>query len=233
MTDLDNLIQLQASDTALDVKIKRRDEARAGIGVTVVLREARRHVDALLAQLHDLDTKQRALESDSEDRGLKIKELETKLYSGTVKNVKELSALQSEITHMKEFLSDIDGKGLEAMESADELRHSLESARARLADIESEWKANQSALKSEFASLTTTIESERAARLLIAETIQAPLLVEYEDIRKRRGGLAVARIERNTCMGCRTMLATMEVQAARQRKIAHCSSCGRILSHPR
>ena len=233
MTDLDNLIHLQDADSSLDAKTKRRELVRASIGVTVVLREARNQVDALVASIQDADAKQRALESTSEDRGIKIKELETKLYSGTVKNTKELSALQHEITHMKESLSDIDGKGLEAMETADQLRASLSTARERLDELEAKWKADQTLLKTEYSSLGATIETERTARKQLADVIAAPLLVNYEDIRKRRGGLAVARIERNTCMGCRTTLATMEVQAARQRKIAHCSSCGRILSHPR
>ena len=62
-----------------------------------------------------------------------------------------------------------------------------------------------------------------------ASPTAAPTLARYDELRRIRRGVAVARIDRNMCLGCRTTLSTSEVQKARQGQVAYCSSCGRIL----
>ncbi|MCL0029284.1 C4-type zinc ribbon domain-containing protein, partial [Dehalococcoidia bacterium] len=52
----------------------------------------------------------------------------------------------------------------------------------------------------------------------------------YDNIRKVRGGHAVALVERGMCQACRISLPSTELQQARiSQNIVRCDSCGRIL----
>ena len=69
------------------------------------------------------------------------------------------------------------------------------------------------------------LEREEVLRLVAQN-----LIPMYESLRKSRGGVAVARVERNMCQGCRLSLPTGDVQKARTSQgTVLCSSCGRIL----
>ena len=55
-------------------------------------------------------------------------------------------------------------------------------------------------------------------------------LATYDLVRKRRGGQAVALVERGACQGCRLTLPTNELQKVRTTQdMVQCSSCARIL----
>jgi predicted nucleic acid-binding Zn-ribbon protein len=59
------------------------------------------------------------------------------------------------------------------------------------------------------------------------------LLEEYAGLRKRLGGIAIARLVGNSCGGCHLQLSAVEV--ARLKKLApdepaNCEECGRLLA---
>ena len=233
MTDLETLHQLQGIDREIDERTRRLAQVTASLGESEELKRARQELEDARKRLHDLETRQRELEWDVDDRTSKIRQLETKLYSGTVKNPKELSGLQTEIEHLKITLSDHEGVALQTMADCDEQRALTARLERALAEVEAAWKAQQEEAKSEKAAVEAALAALKAKRAAPADAVPRSLLAQYEQIRKTRAGLAVARIERNTCQGCRTTLATAQVQSARLGKITNCSACGRILYQPR
>jgi predicted nucleic acid-binding Zn-ribbon protein len=170
------------------------------------------------------------VEWELNDRSTKIADLDRKLYSGTITNSKELSGLQTEIEHMRQALAGVEDRALQTMAELDEARASASADADVVADLEARWRAEERALKTEGQSLVASVEGLRAKRPTLVQPIPAALLARYDDLRRRLHGLAVARVDRNVCLGCRTTLPTSQVQIARQGQIAHCSSCGRFLT---
>ena len=228
MSDLDALVQLQTLDLDLDEKARRLGQVKAALGESDELKNARRELADAEKRLAALEKRQRELEYDVDDRTTKIRELETKLYGGTIRNPKELSGLQTEIDHMKIALSDAEGVALQAMSDVEEGQAAQARLKKQLADVEGRWSGSQTDLTGERGTLEGALNGLRGQRERAAAKVPAALLADYERLRKLHRQ-AVARIDRNNCSGCRTQLPTARVQEARLGKVVHCSECGRIL----
>lgn len=229
MAELDTLVSLQAVDADLEARRNRLAEVKAALADTADVREARRSFETARQKLHELEARQRQLEWDVDDRGGKIKELETRLYSGKIGNPKELASLQTEIAHMRTDLGAVEERALEAIVAADEQRAEAARLESVLAVTEKRSADEKVHLREEQVTLEKAIAELQPKRDGIAAEVSRPVMAKYDELRRTRAGQAVARIERNTCMGCRTTLPTARVQSARQGEVAYCSACGRIL----
>jgi hypothetical protein len=229
VSELDTLAHLQDLDSQIDERQHRVDAIRASLGVSEELKSARAAFDQAKTSLQSLEKRQRDLEWDVSDRSAKIAELDKKLYSGTIRNPKDLSGLQTEIEHMKAALSAIEDRALEAMTRVDDTRASAAARERELGELQARWSAEQQALRQEGQTLTAALAGLRTQRESTAAGVGKPLLARYEELRRNRRGLAVARVDRNVCLGCRTSVPTAQVQGTRQGQLVFCSSCGRIL----
>jgi len=229
MAELDTLAHLQDLDTQIDERQHRLEAIKASLGTSEQLKTARTDFEQARTSLLGLEKRQRDFEWDMSDRSTKIAELEKKLYSGTVRNPKDLAALQTEIEHMKTTLSGIEDRALETMAQVDDARASSGAREHELGEVQARWSADQQALRQEGQALTGALAGLRTQRESTASGVGKTLLVRYEELRRNRRGLAVARLDRNVCLGCRTNVPTAQVQSARQGQLVFCSSCGRIL----
>ena len=229
MSEIEQLAHLQELDTRIDERQHRIDAIRAQLGASEELKSARAAFEQAKTSLERLEKRQRDLEWDASDRSAKIAELEKKLYSGTIRNPKELSGLQTEIEHMKAALSGVEDRTLEAMAQVDEARASAAARERELGAVQTRWGADQLSLKQEGQGLTSALAGLRAQRESAAAGTAPSLLARYDELRRTKRGLAVARVDRNVCLGCRTSVPTAQVQSARQGHLVYCSSCGRIL----
>lgn len=233
MAELETLAALQALDTDLDGRRARLAEVKTALADSSEVVAARRAFDAARQKLHDDEARQRQLEWDVEERTGKIKELEGRLYSGKIGNPKELASLQTEIQHMRVDLGAAEERALEAISTTDEQRAATAARERELAAAQAKAADDKSHLRDEQTALDAAIKALEAKRGPLASGLAATTAAKYEELRRTRHGQAVARIERNTCLGCRTTLATSQVQSARQGNLAFCSACGRILYYPR
>lgn len=229
MAELDTLAALQSLDADVDVRRARLAEVKAALADSSEVAQARRAFEAARAKLRDDEARQRQLEWDVEERSGKIKELERRLYSGKIGNPKELTSLQTEIEHLRRDMSAIEERCLEAIAATDDQRLAVAALESGLSAVErrgAEEKMRLGEEQSKVEALLTDLQSRRTS---LSSAVSSANLARYEELRRTRKGLAVARIERNTCLGCRTSLPTSQVQSARQGQVAFCSSCGRIL----
>ncbi|TAK24650.1 MAG: hypothetical protein EPO26_05395 [Chloroflexota bacterium] len=229
MSDLANLWALQTLDSEIDAAESRVAKARAQRIVTPEVKVARLAAARATEAVAAAEKAQRDLDWNVADRTAKIQELDKKLYSGTIKSPKDLSGLQIEIQHMRGALEKTEQSLLEAMVAAEDLRAANEARKSELATTERQWKADIRGLDAAIAEATAAIATARPKRDAAAATIPAALLARYEDLRKRHHGVAVAHLDRGTCLGCRTDVPTAHVQSARTGHIVACSACGRIL----
>ena len=158
---------------------------------------------------------------------------EQKLYSGRVKNPKELGSLSHEVDLERQQISKLEDQALANMDALDEASAALKAAESRLAETERSWKAEQAALQAEHDELSGRIASLTSQRAEIAASVEPADMKGYELLRRSRGGLAVVSVEQRSCLGCRIALTLNVVQRARSgQELVTCQNCGRFLYIP-
>ncbi|GAB4418224.1 MAG: hypothetical protein Kow002_05080 [Anaerolineales bacterium] len=161
---------------------------------------------------------------------LKIEQCEVKLYSGNVKNPKELEDLQNESVALKRYLITLEDRQLEAMLAEEEARETLNTAKQALEQAQAQAAEQNQTLSTEKAALDKELEKLNAERDAARIPLDPNLLTVYENLRQQRGGLAVAQVSDGACAACGTTLTPALQQSARSSTELHnCSTCGRIL----
>ncbi|MBI2171680.1 MAG: hypothetical protein HYU30_06625 [Chloroflexi bacterium] len=161
----------------------------------------------------------------------KTKDLERRLYGGSIRSIKEMEALQGEAKGYHEQARTIeDEELLPLMVKLEEEEAWIGVASAALAHMEQERRALVEQLTAEASNLAATLPGLQAKRRGAAAALATAPLSQYERLRGAKQGQAVARVEHGMCAGCRVMLPGREVQQARiSKEPVYCPSCGRML----
>jgi hypothetical protein len=230
MSKAELLLNLQDVDSTIDRLNRRLTEIRAALHETdelMTARSARRAAEESVTQ-------KRAQRKDLElaDAGLetRVKEAERRLYSGVVKNPKELLDLQNDIASSKRQKDTLDDQLFAAMVALEEAEAGLKACSDTLLEVEAEWRASQGDLASEL----TQLEQERVERTVEQTETRAKLsatdLAQYDQLRRRKGGAAVVEMEGSVCGACGVRVTAHILQQLSQAdQLARCGNCERIL----
>ncbi|HXG41949.1 MAG TPA: C4-type zinc ribbon domain-containing protein [Dehalococcoidia bacterium] len=230
MTTVAELFALQETDLAIDSLRQRLEDVVGRLQEPADLLELREEVARMRRGLLDLRHRQREAEWEVEDLRRKAKAVEDKLYGGSVRNPKELQDLQADLESLQRQLSRREDALLELMLQGDEQEAALRDREALLARREEEWRAEEAALRSQKEALEGELAALEERRAGQAVRINGAALRLYQELRSRRQGRAVARVERGLCGGCRITLPTSLIQQARSgNALVQCVSCERIL----
>ena len=224
------LYRLQLVDSRMDEIRARLEEIRQTLENDEEMRLAKKQASETEAALTLTRQAMKQAEAEVNKQKIKIEQSEANLYSGNVKNPKELQDLQNEVAALKRYLGTLEDRQLEAMleeEAADQVDQAalnkLEQVKARLADQNQTLAAEQIDLNKDLERL----EAERQATL---SSLDASLLSVYDDLRQRKRGFAVAAVNDGACAACGTTLSPAQMQSARSAsQFYNCPTCGRIL----
>ncbi len=170
------------------------------------------------------------LEGDVKAQKIKIEQCEALLYSGSVKNPKELQDLQNESAALRRYHTTLEDRQLEAMLVEEDARDSLNAAKQDLKNVQIQVNEQNKTLAAEKDELDKELEKLEAERDAARSPLDPGLLTKYENLRKQRRGLAVAKISDGACTACGTTLTPALLQSARSSiELQNCSTCGRIL----
>lgn len=224
------LYRLQQVDSQLDQCHARLQEIEAILGDDRALVQARAQVEQAAAVLDEKRKALRRAEENTRAQHQKIKQTETRLYSGAVTDTKELQDLHREAAALKRFLTVLEDRQLEAMLVVDEAEAAEKEAREALETLQASWVEQTASLRGEQSSLQKDVARLEAERQAAAASIPPEQLQEYEHLRRQRGGVAVAQVVDKTCAACGSTLNAALLQAARSpTQTTRCSFCGRIL----
>ena len=230
MSQATNLYQLQEIDQHILRQRKRLHEIAAALSDHKVITEAQSRVTAARQTLAPLQSAARHIEFEIQSNNTKAQGAEDRLYSGTVKNPKELQDIQQEIASLKRRNSEIEDRLLEIMLEIEEAEAVLETAEGDLAAVQSAWDAEHEVLLAEQQQLEAELAGRQADRKQAAEQIPAEDLQIYRELQPRTSNLPLARLQGDSCAVCGVGQTSMAVQEVRQRrKYVKCSGCGRIL----
>lgn len=230
MSEISDLLALQETDLALDKTLARLAEIDESLGETEELVAAREAVAAKSAIVHELKVQQKDAEIVVDDIKTKAADIEKKLYAGTVKDPKELQNLDAELKSFRELAKRREDELLAILERVDAEETELRELQSNLDTIEGEWNSNRERMTAEKTALEPEADALKGTRETQAVEVDRRMLSLYDLLRKRRGGVAVAGIERGMCQGCRISLPMSVLQRARSgNTIVQCVSCERIL----
>jgi len=230
MINAKSLLQLQDIERQIVSAQTRIRELDAEIGTDERVQAAQTALQAAQEVLPPLQKQIRSYELDLDETRTKAEATEARLYSGSVKNPKELQEMQQEIAALKQKQSDLEETMLTVMEQAEAAEATIE---ARQADLET---ANR-AVQDRFNLLTgerdhkiaqlDTLKSQRAATL---EQLSADELELYEQLKPRTRGLPVAKMSNDgTCGTCGVQQNQNAQSIIRRGTLGQCSNCRRIL----
>jgi len=229
MSVASRLRQLQVAD--LEIKEKRRilHDIISRLERSEAVASAEAELSALEARLTSARGNQRQLEYDVDDTTAKVRDLNNRLYSGSVHNPKELLSLQQEIAGIRKHLSEKEEALLDAMGALEAMEADAAAVRARVTQLREEWERQKEGLNAERSS----IESALARLLEVRQTARLELGDEvtrlYDHLAQTKG-VAVVQVEQGRCRGCNLTVPTGLWQRARSGEMVQCASCGRILT---
>lgn len=224
------LYELQEVDLEIDAKRETLSEVLSRLGESEVLDEVRLSLARVEEKLVELQRTQKEVEREVEDLQAKAAMATDKLYGGTVKNPKELTSLQGQLSNFKRKMGDGDDKTLDIMSEVEAAQKEVSLKRNEVTKIEEEWQAEQASLSQEQTELSVALTTLEPRRKELASRLDTLSLELYEALRQKRQGRAVAKLERGMCQGCRIALPMSELQRARMgQELVQCGSCERIL----
>ena len=214
-------LEIESNEQALNQIAHQLGESQAVVRAQTEFAQAQQHVEELKQQQH-------SAEWEINDLVDKLTAAEDKLYSGTVKNPKELSNLQHEVDGLKARRNQLEDKTLETMNQVELATASVTSLGSKLKKLEAEWHNHQQQLSTTMEQLKTKLSDLKHKHQQLSANIDPSTVEFYHELKKQKG-TAVAKIEQGICHGCRISLSTAELQQARSGSLVQCSSCGRIL----
>lgn len=225
-----NFFRLQTIDSQLDSRRARLEAVKLALSQNEAVEKARRELALAEASWDQAKRDLRSTEAAVQGQSAKITEAETRLYSGAVKNPKELQDLQRDVESLKRHRSTLEDRQLDAMGIAEqaEAAHALAHAAALAAEADA-GRAN-----AELAQEKQALETEIGRLDIEREAGEAPISPEdlrvYEELRRRKRGVAVSRLEDGVCSSCGVAPSSSRIQDARQGdSIIRCGNCERIL----
>lgn len=225
-----DLWKLQETDSALDSRRATLDDARVRLGESEEIEAVRADLAEKTRVYRAAESSQKDLEMQADDVKSKIAPAEEKLYSGKIKNPKELADLQHDIDQHKRQLSAIEDQDIEALGAVETAERAVRAAHANLEALESAWREEQAELTDRIERLSAEVAQYEAERAGQAADIEPELLSVYEHVRRAHYGKGAARLDRNLCLGCRISLPTSTVNKARAGSaLVQCPNCERIL----
>ena len=230
MTPTKTLADLQDIDSRRDEVLRRLRQVVAALSAGSGIAAARQAAEAADEALSEIEAKLRS--HDLERQGLRdrIKTEEGKLYGGKVKSPKELQNLQLEIASLKRRLSQLDDTALELMVARDEAAEAAEQAHRHVAELEESTQARTQELEQKKQQLAVKARQLGANREDVAGELGAPVLARYEQIRKKKEGVAVAKLTGDSCEVCGMQLPRQTAEQVREgNALVTCPGCGRIV----
>ena len=224
------LYRLQLVDSRMDEIRARLEEILQTLENDEEMRLAKKQASETEATLTLARQALKQAEAEVNKQKIKIEQSEANLYSGNVKNPKELQDLQNEVAALKRHLETLEDRQLEAMLEEEEADQADQAALNKIEQVKARLANQNQTLTAEQTDLNKDLERLKAERQATLSPLDQSLLSVYEALRQRKRGFAVAAVNDGACAACGTTLSPAQMQNARSTsQLYNCPTCGRIL----
>lgn len=230
MSETLNLYRLQKLDTQIDQIESRLAEINQALSDDRRVRKAQISLKKAKDAAQNAKSALRQIENQVGDTRLKRKTTQASLFSGKIKNPKDLQDLQMETEALARYIVKLEDQQLEAMltsEAADEAEADADKALLQAKGTAAEENAS---LLGEKTGLEENLNKALREKDAVLQSVKETNLVLYQKLRTSKRGTAVATISDDGCSICGQALTPADIQAVRSgSSLIFCPSCGRIL----
>lgn len=229
----DDLLELQRLDTTADQLANRRarlPEREPAAAADAELGLVRHRREQIAARMQELDAAIEALEATGKQLTAQRASLENKLK--IVISPREAEALMHELDALRARHGELDDQELAHLEEQSSLADELAGLDAIEPDRQLAATGARSALAAAEAAIDGELAAVRASRDELAARLGGAVLARYEQLRRRFGGVGVAKLQGKRCTGCNLDLSASEldqVRATPPGETTDCPECGRLL----
>jgi predicted nucleic acid-binding Zn-ribbon protein len=222
------LYELQELDLEIESDEQALKQVTSQLGESQEVLEAQEQLQSEQERLEGLKHQQHSAEWEIDDITTKIAAAEESLFSGRIKNPKELASLQHEVETFKSRRGQLEEKALSVIDQVEQAEAAVAGTTSRLGNLTADWQRQQKQLADEMSRLKAALSDLKEKWRQLSGQVEPETIEFYQQLRSRKG-TAVARVEQGICRGCRISLPITDLQRARGNNLVQCSSCGRIL----
>ena len=217
-------IDLEMNEIQGDLAVlpARRAEVEGAVGV------ARKAWEQEQARLDANERERRQLESLLAMERDKVKKWEGRL--GEIRTPREYAALSREIDIAKKTNDGQSEQVRELTAQAAEIHKALDAKEEELSEREAGAQAAVEEIDKKKAAADEKLRALDARRAEAVKQVDPGLLAKYENIKRRRAGVAVAPVVGMTCKGChRNVPPQLAITLQKANSIETCPNCHRII----
>ena len=223
------LVKLQAVDKTLyeaeqellsiPVRLEELAEKEAALASTLA---------ELESQLEEVAARRKALETENDSIRSRLRRAENRLMGA--KSTKEYQAANAEIGEAKDAIKSNDDTLIELMEKQEGLAAQVESQKALSAEFDQAAGEERKTLGKRQSKLEKEIAGMENSRKGLTNGVEDPLMSQYDFIRQRRQGVALAPVSLGTCLVCHMDIPPQQFnELQRMDKVMTCPSCSRLI----
>ena len=235
MSGFDELLRLQDHDIVID-QIEHRQatlpERPAVAAATAAVTEIDQRIERTTEQRNELARDEKRLADEVAIVETKAKDVNDKLYGGTITSPKELQAFQEDYDSLKRRQRELEDHEIEIMEAIEPVQAELEQLGTQRASLVQTLDAASEALATAESDVAAELAEAKGQRDEIAAAVPDEQRQTYDRLRPDYAGIPIARLVGTNCSGCHLTLSAMALDRIRELPegaLATCDECGRLL----
>ncbi len=223
------LIQLQECDKRIETITEKKNEGPAKIEVLQrKVEEFQMELQAKREELERLKKEKRDTEREIEDLEQKRKKSQAKLSS--ISSNKEYRAALKEIDDLERDKGLLEERALELMEAIEALEEECKGLEKERKQLQQECKKEEKEILKQMKKLDQELEQLEKEKGRLCEQIDQGLLRHYNNLRGRKGGLAISPVIKGVCQTCHMGIPPQKFnELIRGDDLMSCPNCNRII----
>ena len=158
-----------------------------------------------------------------------INTINSKIYSGKIRNTKELEALELELKSKSEFISNIVPKKAIVSDNLTKLYELRDNTELKIIDIEDKWVSEEKKLIADKEDLSQKIASSLSAKNALSGNLDKNILTLYENFLSKNGNMGIGKLENNKCPSCKIELPNAFIEKIKSSEKPIICNCGKSL----
>lgn len=230
MKPIELLRRLQAGDHEWDEKARLYQSVKQRLSDRSELEDTRGTQRQSAEKLANAQSQLRDGELRLESLQEKTRGVEADLYSGRIRSPRELENLRKDSVQLRRQLSGLEDRVLLRMAEVDELESAASRGEEELGAFERRWADEQEALAAQYAALRGRLRELQEIRAQLRGSMGLGELRLYDELRAKKGGMALSPMKAGICQTCRVRLPSYKVQVVEAGEaVVTCEGCGRIV----
>lgn len=185
--------------------------------------------DKLVGRQKELECELSRAGSRTKEFYASVRQLEDRIYGGSIKNSKEIDKLQEKCAKNRIRIKEIEDEALTYLEEQETLLDAVTEQGKELSRIKDTFNEERLKIKAEIDRIKLDLQKVLKEKDGIIGNLPFDILELYNKVKVKKA-LPVAKVEEGQCTGCHMKLPIMLIEEVKNADhVIYCENCGRIL----